>query len=140
MRSEKLKEFGWLTLGTTLMSIGIYFFKFPNNFSTGGVSGISVILGKLLNNTTPGELVFIINMLLLAVGFIVFGKNFGIKTAYASTLMSIQIWILEWLLPMSKPFTNQPLLELIFSVMLPALVLLYYLIWTHHPEEQMLSQ
>ncbi len=120
MQDERLKEFGWLTLGTTLMSIGIYFFKFPNNFSTGGVSGISVILGKLINGITPGALVFIINMVLLVIGFMIFGKKFGIKTAYASILMSVQIWILEWLIPMGKPFTNQPLLELMFAVMLPA--------------------
>ncbi|MEG0693119.1 MAG: YitT family protein, partial [Oscillospiraceae bacterium] len=100
--------------------IGVYFFKFPNNFSTGGVSGIAVILGKLINSVTPGALVFIINMVLLLIGFLIFGKHFGIKTAYASILMSVQIWVLEWLMPMSKPFTTEPLLELIFAVMLPA--------------------
>lgn len=120
MKGEKLKEFGWLTLGTTLMSVGIYFFKFPNNFSTGGVSGISVILGELIHRATPGSLVFSLNMILLAIGFLVFGKKFGIKTAYASVLMSSEIWLLEWFLPMSKPFTNEPLLELTFAVMLPA--------------------
>ena len=31
---EKIKEFLMMTLGTILMSVGIYFFKFPNNFST----------------------------------------------------------------------------------------------------------
>ncbi|MFZ2539606.1 MAG: YitT family protein [Oscillospiraceae bacterium] len=120
MQGEKLKEFGWLTLGTTLMSVGIYFFKFPNNFSTGGVSGIAVILGKIMNSITPGALVFIMNMVLLGLGFLIFGKKFGIKTGYASVLMSVQIWVLEWLMPMKTPFTNQPLLELTFAIMLPA--------------------
>lgn len=40
---DKIKDFLWLTLGTLMVTIGVYFFKFPNNFSTGGVSGISVI-------------------------------------------------------------------------------------------------
>ena len=35
-----VKEYALLTLGTILMVMGIYFFKFPNHFSTGGVSGI----------------------------------------------------------------------------------------------------
>jgi len=43
---EKLKDFLLLTLGTLCISLGVYFFKFPNNFSTGGVSGISVVLTK----------------------------------------------------------------------------------------------
>ena len=39
------KEFIIMTLGTALVSIGVYFFKFPNNFSMGGVSGLAVLLG-----------------------------------------------------------------------------------------------
>lgn len=120
MKESKPATFGLLTLGTTLMSVGIYFFKFPNNFSTGGVSGIAVILGKLFANITPGSFVFIINMILLVVGFAIFGKGFGLKTAYASFLMSAEIWVLERVVPMLKPFTNEPLLELTFAVMLPA--------------------
>ncbi len=42
-----IKEFIIITFGTLLLAIGIYFFKFPNNFSTGGVSGISVILAGI---------------------------------------------------------------------------------------------
>ena len=50
-----LKEYAWLTAATLLMVAGIYFFKFPNNFSTGGVSGIAVILGYYFEGVvTPG--------------------------------------------------------------------------------------
>ena len=41
---ENVKEYALLTLGTVIMTLGIYFFKFPNHFSTGGVSGMAVIL------------------------------------------------------------------------------------------------
>ena len=40
------KDFFFLTLGTLLVAVGVYFFKFPNDFSTGGVSGLSLILGR----------------------------------------------------------------------------------------------
>ena len=109
-----------LTLGTLLMVVGIYFFKFPNHFSTGGVSGISVILGHYFPAVTPGSFVAIINMLLLLVGFAIFGRNFGLRTAYASILMSAATWILERVLPMAGPMTTQPFLELIFAVGFPA--------------------
>lgn len=115
------KEYALLTLGTLLISIGVYFFKFPNNFSTGGVSGISVILGHYLPRLTPGSLVFIINQVLLLLGFIVFGRSFGVRTAYCSLLMSGVIWLLEYVIPMQRPMTSQPLLELIFAVTLPAI-------------------
>jgi len=100
--------------------VGVYFFKFPNNFSTGGVSGISVILGALLPNISTGELVLCINIALLVVGFLVFGRGFGIKTVYCSLLMSLSIYLLEKFVPMTAPLTTQPMLDLVFSVMFPA--------------------
>ena len=117
---KTVKEWLLLLLGTTLTAAGVYFFKFPNNFSTGGVSGISVILGHYFPSATPGDFVMGINMALLVLGFLVFGKGFGIKTAVVSMLMSGMIWVMERVLPMDHPMTSQPLMELIFAVSLPA--------------------
>lgn len=118
---QVILDYIMLTLATLIMSAGIYFFKFPNHFSTGGVSGISIILGELIPVLSPGAFVFIINQLLLLIGFLFLGKSFGIRTAYVSLLMSCVIWGLEALFPMTEPMTSEPLLELIFSVALPAI-------------------
>jgi uncharacterized membrane-anchored protein YitT (DUF2179 family) len=120
---DYLREAVLMTVGTLLVVIGIYFFKFPNNFSTGGVSGISVILGRLITYkfVTPGAVVFIINSALLIVGFAVFGRGFGFKTAYCSMLMSVALWALEYICPMDAPFTDEPLLELCYAVIFPAI-------------------
>ena len=88
----------------------------PNHFSTGGVSGISIILGALIPGLSTGTINFLINMLLLLLGFLVFGRGFGAKTAYASALMSSIVWVLERVQPMDAPFTDEPLLELFFAV------------------------
>ncbi len=117
---QKFRNFWLMTLGTILMSVGIYFFKFPNNFSTGGVSGISVLLGKISPVLSAGSFVLIINVTLLLIGFIFVGKEFGIKTVYCSLLMSVLIYILEWCCPLSAPLTSQPFLELVFAIFLPA--------------------
>ncbi|MGN0778969.1 MAG: YitT family protein [Aristaeellaceae bacterium] len=114
------REWLLLVLGTALTAAGIYFFKFPNNFSTGGVSGMAVILGHYFPNATPGDFVMGINIALLVLGFAVFGKGFGVRTAVVSMLMSGIIWVLERVLPLSQPMTSQPLVELIFAVSLPA--------------------
>lgn len=118
---QRLKELGLMTLGTLLVSMGVYFFKFPNNFSTGGVSGISVILGRLIPSLSPGTLVLIINTALLLLGMAVLGRGFGFMTCYCSLLMSFSTYFLEKIYPMSAPFTQEPLLELLFAVGLPAL-------------------
>ena len=122
-----LKEYALLTLGTMLTVVGVYFFKFPNHFSTGGVSGLAVILGHYFPAFTPGSFVMAINILLLLLGFAVFGRGFGGKTAYVSLLMSFATWLLEIIMPMKAPMTAladpaqaQPLVELIFAVAFPA--------------------
>ena len=53
-------------------------------------------------------------------GFAVLGKSFGIRTVYASLLMSGTLQLLEILCPMRAPMTTQPLVELLFAVGLPA--------------------
>ena len=113
------KEYIILTAATVLLDIGIYFFKFPNNFSFGGVSGISVVVSKLLP-ISPSAFNLILNMLLLVVGFIFLGRSFAIKTVYVSTLSAILLYVMEFVFPMSAPLTNQPVLELIFAILLPA--------------------
>ena len=112
-------EYAMLTMATCVMAVGIYVFKFPNNFSFGGVSGLAIVLSKLLPST-PGSITFMINMALLLIGFIFLGRGFGIKTAYTSILLSTLISVLEHVYPLSAPLTQEPLLELIFAVGLPA--------------------
>ena len=116
---QDIYEYIMFTIASIFMVIGIYFFKFPNHFSFGGVSGISIVLAELLPHT-PGNINLIINIILLIEGFVVFGKSFGIKTTYITILVSIGPSILEKLYPMDRPLTDQPVLELIFAIALPA--------------------
>ena len=77
------QEYAILTVATLILVVGVYVFKFPNNFSFGGVTGIAVVLSAVMP-ATPGNITFIINMALLVVGFIFLGKSFGIRTVYVS--------------------------------------------------------
>ena len=116
---EILREYAILTFATLVLVVGVYVFKFPNNFSFGGVTGIAVVLGKL-GGLTPSSYTFIINMALLVLGFIFLGKGFGVKTVYVSVLTSVGLSVAELLFPMSGPLTSEPVLELIFGIGLPA--------------------
>ena len=114
-----IEEYFVLTVATLILVVGVYVFKFPNNFSFGGVTGIAVVLSAIMP-TTPGNITFIINMALLVLGFIFLGKSFGIKTVYVSVLMSVGLSAAEKWFPMSAPLTSQPVLELIYAIVLPA--------------------
>ena len=117
---SKLKKFSLLTISTLIMAVGIYFFKFANNFTFGGITGIAVLVAKFLP-ISASDFSFVVNILLLIIGWIVLGKSFAEKTAYSTILLSVSLSLLERIYPMSHPLTNEPLLELIFAILLPAL-------------------
>lgn len=118
---QKMKEYVLITIGILLVIIGVYFFKFPNNFSIGGVTGAAIIISKLLHGSiSSGTIVLIINAILLVVGYLFLGKSFGNRTAYGSILLSVALRLLEIICPLEKPLTNQPALELAFAVILPS--------------------
>lgn len=117
---SKLKNFSLLTISTLIMAVGIYFFKFANNFTFGGITGIAVLVTKFLP-ISSSDFSFVVNILLLIIGWIILGKSFAEKTAYSTILLSVSLSLLERIYPMSHPLTNEPLLELIFAILLPAL-------------------
>lgn len=120
---QRLIHFLLMTLGASLVSVGVYFFKFPNHFSMGGVSGLSILLGQLIPShlVTPATINTAITILFLVLGFLVLDRSFGLKTVYCSLLYSGVIQVLERVCPLSHPLTDEKMLELFFAVLLPAL-------------------
>lgn len=73
--NEKIKHFSLLTGSTLIMAVGTYFFKFTNNFTFGGITGLAVLVADK-TNISASDFSFIVNMLLLALGFVVLGRKF----------------------------------------------------------------
>lgn len=117
---SKMKNFIFMNLGCILLSIGVYFFKIPNGFATGGVTGIGTILGKI-TPVTPAAWIWILNIILLILGFLFLGRDNGIKTVYCSMLYSAITYVLELLMPLSEPLTNQPFMELAYAMILTSI-------------------
>lgn len=116
---RKLAEYGLITISIWIMVVGVYFFKFPNNFAFGGVTGFSTVVSKL-TGWTPSDFTFAVNTGLLVLGFLFLGTDVGIKTVYSSMLMSFSLTTLERICPMYSPLTYEPMLELVFAIFLPA--------------------
>ncbi|WHH58667.1 YitT family protein [Petroclostridium sp. X23] len=118
----KIKAFLLINIGLLFVALGIFFFKIPNNFATGGVSGIAMIMSYFFSTISVGPFMLIINIVLLIAGFIFIGFNFGSKTAYSSFVLSGMVWLLEKVCPpISQPLTGDTFLELIFAIVLPAI-------------------
>lgn len=124
---KHIKSFFIITISITIMAIGVYFFKFPNNFTFGGVTGAAVVFANLLP-VSASMFSTIANMILLVIGFIFLGKSFALKTTYATVLLSVELLAFEKLCPLTHPLSNEPMLELIFAIALPAIssALLFY--------------
>ena len=114
-----IQQYAIVTFGTFITALGVYAFKFPNNFAFGGATGLATILSPLIN-MTPSTISFILNIILLVVGCIFLGKSFGAKTIYASLLFTVLLSLMEYLIPITEPLTTEPILELAYAIALPA--------------------
>jgi uncharacterized membrane-anchored protein YitT (DUF2179 family) len=118
MNWKTVKSYLLITLGTVLMAIGVYFFEFTNNFSTGGTAGLAMVISEITGFLTPAQLSSMFNVCLLIIGLIVLGKAFTLKTIYCTLLFSLLLNIFEQLFPMAAPFTTQKVVELFIDMLL----------------------
>ncbi|WEG35170.1 YitT family protein [Amygdalobacter indicium] len=123
-----IKDYALINLGTLIMTIGVTFFKFPNNFAMGGVTGFSVVFARLVPQISAGTTTIVLNLVCLALGYIFLGRSFGFRTTYSTLLMNALIVVYQKYFHLTKPLTDQPLLELSFAVLLPSIggALLFY--------------
>lgn len=120
MKSKEIKNFIFMNFGCILLSVGIYFFKIPNGFVTGGVTGIGTVLGKI-TPITPAAWIWILNIALLLLGFIFLGKQSSFKTIYCSMFYSAITFVFESFIPLNAPLTNQPFMELVYAMLLTSI-------------------
>ena len=114
---ERIKYWSFLNFGILLTAAGIYFFKAPNGFATGGVSGLSIVLSSVISFLTQAEIMLAINATLLIIGVIVLGKECGALTFYCSIMLSLENWLFETLIPLEAPLSSSPLLDLVYAVL-----------------------
>lgn len=117
---QYVKQYVLITLSISIMSVGVYFFKFPNNFVFGGVTGTAALVAKL-TPMSASAFSSAANLVLLVVGLIFLGKEFAMTTGYATFVMSVELMIFEKLCPLSGPLSDQPMLDLLFAIALPAI-------------------
>lgn len=116
---KKLKEYAIITLGIAIVVISLQFFFFPNKIASGGVSGLALVINKLLGIET-GIVMNICNVVLFSLAFMFLGKSFGIKSLYAAFGLSISLSVIERNFKV-VPFTDNLVLASIFGSALLAL-------------------
>ena len=93
-----LTDFLFFFLGSTAYSVAVITFLSANEISPGGLTGIATLLNYLFS-LPIGTVVLLLNIPVLVLGFLKFGKYFIIKTAVCTAFVSVLLDIFEVLLP-----------------------------------------
>lgn len=95
MIKRKVMEYSIITLGVFLLHIGFYFFLQPIAMVIGGMMGISVLIEPLIPFLSLGSIYLSLNIIALIIGGIFFGKQFLLRTVYATLLAPLLVFIFE---------------------------------------------
>ncbi len=102
-----LKEYSILTFGTVIYVLAWTSFLIPNGIASGGGTGLCTIVYFASNETIPVSVsFFVLNAILLIIGFMVLGKGFGFKTIYIIILSTLLFQILDkkWIVEFDEKF------------------------------------
>lgn len=119
MHKNQMKTFFTITLAMFIISVAIYFFLIPSNIITGSITGLAMVLEKL-TQLSISTLTLIINIILLIMGFILIGKDFGAKTVYASLLLPFFLAVFERINPNNVSLTQNSVYDMATYILILA--------------------
>ena len=119
MIKVKFKDWMYMNAGIVLIACATYFFLVPNQFVTGGMTGLATILGFVTSLSTSTWLVFL-NICMLIIGFVFLGKKTGIWTVYCSLGYSSIMLIFERIFPLEHTLTDESFMELCVGILIYA--------------------
>lgn len=112
-----LREFVIINLGALGVATAVFFFMMPSQVAVGSISALAMVLANFL--PLPMSVInLIINVLLLVVGFVLVGSEFGAKTVYTSIMIPLLVGVFEWILPNFQSLTNDPLLDVLCYIVI----------------------
>jgi uncharacterized membrane-anchored protein YitT (DUF2179 family) len=107
-----VKEVLILTLATVIIGAAVFFFLMPSHASVSSISGLSIVLTNFVP-LSVSAITMILNVVLLIIGFVTCGSEFGYKTVYTSILLPAVIGALERFFPDFKSFTGDAALDVL---------------------------
>lgn len=112
-----VKDFTIITFGILLSAAAVYFFLIPGNLVVGSISGLALVISKMV--ALPISVItLMLNAVLLIVGYLLVGKEFGLKTVYTSLMLSVFLFVFEKLVPLESSIMGDPWLDLLCFVLI----------------------
>ena len=111
-----MKETGILTVAVAIIAAAVYFFLVPSHASVSSISGLGIVLSNFIP-LPLSVITMILNVVLLLIGFVTCGKEFGVKTVYTSVMLPIFLGIFEFLFPNFGSMTDSQELDVLCYIL-----------------------
>ena len=114
--TEILKETGILTVAVVIIAAAVYFFLVPSHASVSSISGLGIVLSNFIP-LPLSVITMILNVVLLLIGFVTCGKEFGVKTVYTSVMLPVFLGLFEMLFPNFGSMTDSQELDVLCYIL-----------------------
>lgn len=111
-----MKETGILTVAVAIIAAAVYFFLVPSHASVSSISGLGIVLSNFIP-LPLSVITMILNVVLLLIGFVTCGKEFGVKTVYTSVMLPVFLGIFEFLFPNFGSMTDSQELDVLCYIL-----------------------
>lgn len=107
-----VRELAILTGAVAIIAAAVYFFLVPSHASVSSISGLGIVLANFVP-LPLSAITMILNVVLLVIGFLTCGREFGAKTVYTSILLPAFIGLFERLFPNLGSLTDSQELDVL---------------------------
>ena len=114
--AEIMKETGILTVAVAIIAAAVYFFLVPSHASVSSISGLGIVLSNFIP-LPLSVITMILNVVLLLIGFVTCGKEFGVKTVYTSVMLPVFLGLFEMLFPDFGSMTDSQELDVLCYIL-----------------------
>jgi len=116
INKRTIREFIIITIGTIIAAAGVYFFMLPSNLAVGSASALAMVISNFIP-LPVSAITLALNILLLIIGFIFIGPEFGAKTIYASILLPAAMRVYEVAFPNIPSLTGDAFQDMICYIL-----------------------
>lgn len=116
IRGKVLLDFAVITFGAMLAGAAIFFFMLPSNVAVGSASALAMVLANYIP-LSVSAITLILNVVLLILGFLLIGPEFGVKTVYTAIAVPLTMGALELLFPNFQSLTQDPLIDVLCYIL-----------------------
>lgn len=114
---KQFQSYLWITIGAFFVAAGVCLFFIPANLATGGITGLALIIHNLVPVISIGNALLALNIVLFIVGFLTIGKAFGMKTIYATVVLTGLIYVFDLTIKLNGPLVDDLLVNLIAGIL-----------------------